>query len=257
LNLPCNQSWMHVYPLAPVWYACCLPVFPLALPFQFATILGNGLIAPIKSMIPILVKDPSKILFCSGFTPQSMQRIDCTPGHVFEINNQAKHAISNCDTAYSWVNIRLDYTQGPGPNRIILDTGERLVQTRCSIDRLKDTKQRPTPFYIVLGAQKAGTTPLYDYINQHPWVVKAQRRETHCLDWRWNETLKTPKSQKSTSLTHLQCSGTFANPAKIMVRAMHTHYGKRDKHRTKNVRLLEPEDHPPQQHAWKKNHRWA
>ncbi len=66
---------------------------------------------------------------------------------------------------------------------------------RHSIDRLKDTKQRSTLFYIVLGAQKAGTTPLYDYINQHPWVVKAQQRETHCLDWRWNETLKTPKSQ--------------------------------------------------------------
>jgi hypothetical protein len=123
-----------------------------------------------------------------------MQRIDCTPGHVFEINNQAKHAVSNCDTDYR-VHIILDYTQGPGPNRIILDAGERLVQTRRSIDRLKDMKQRPTPSYIILGAQKAGTTSLYDYINQHPWVVKARRRETHCLDWRWNDKLMTPKSQ--------------------------------------------------------------
>jgi hypothetical protein len=143
---------------------------------------------------PILVKDPSNVLFRCGPTPTSMQRIDCTPGHVFEINNQAKHAVSNCDSD-SRVHLILDYIQAPGPSRIVLDAGERLVQTRRSIDRLKDMKKRQTPSYIIIGAQKAGTTSLYDYINQHPWVVKARRRETHCLDWRWNENCKTPKTQ--------------------------------------------------------------
>lgn len=143
---------------------------------------------------PILVKNPSRILFRCGPTPDSMQRIDCSPGHVFEINNQGKHAVSNCDSDYR-VNMILDYTDGPGPSRILLEPGENLVQTRRSIDRLKDMKQRPTPSYIILGAQKAGTTSLYDYINQHPWVVQARRRETHCLDWRWNDKLKKPKSQ--------------------------------------------------------------
>ncbi len=142
--------------------------------------------------VPILVNDPSKILFRCGPTPDSMQRIDCQPGHIFEINNQAKHAVSNCDTD-SRVHLILDYMETPGPERILLEPGEELIQTRRSIDRLKDMKERPTPSYIILGAQKAGTTSLYDYINQHPWVIPAKRRETHCLDWRWKEELTTPE----------------------------------------------------------------
>lgn len=142
--------------------------------------------------VPILVNDPSKILFRCGPSPDSMQRIDCQPGHIFEINNQAKHAVSNCDSD-SRVHLILDYMEMPGPERIILEPGEELIQTRRSIDRLKDMKERPTPSYIILGAQKAGTTSLYDYITQHPWVIPAKRRETHCLDWRWKEDLDNPE----------------------------------------------------------------
>jgi Aspartyl/Asparaginyl beta-hydroxylase/Sulfotransferase domain len=165
--------------------------------------------------VPILVDDPDKILFRVGPAPHMMQRIDCTPGHVFEINNQAKHAVSNCDPDHSRVHLILDYvmsssssssqsnnannespaTRSLSPAPIILEPGEKLVQTRRSIDRLKDVRQRPTPSYIILGAQKAGTTSLYDYINQHPWVVRARRRETHCLDWRWNDEIKSPDKQ--------------------------------------------------------------
>jgi len=155
--------------------------------------------------VPILVNDPSKILFRVGPAPHLLQRIDCTPGHVFEINNQAKHAVSNCEVEGSnhhRVHLILDYVVDTTPigtrtpyDPIVLEPGEKLVQTRRSIDRLRDMAQRPTPSYVILGAQKAGTTSLYDYINQHPWVVKARRRETHCLDWRWNEQLKTDKGR--------------------------------------------------------------
>ncbi|CAJ1952366.1 unnamed protein product [Cylindrotheca closterium] len=144
--------------------------------------------------VPILVNDPSKVLFRCGPTVETMQRIDCLPGHMFEINNQAKHAVSNCDSDHR-VHLIVDYIHGPGPKRTLLEAGEKIVQSRRSIDRLKDMDSRPTPSYIILGAQKAGTTSLYDYINQHPWVIKARRRETHCLDWRWNDKLKTTKKQ--------------------------------------------------------------
>jgi hypothetical protein len=50
--------------------------------------------------VPVLVKNPSNILFRSGILPHTIQPINCTPGHVFEINNQAKHAVSNCDDDY-------------------------------------------------------------------------------------------------------------------------------------------------------------
>jgi len=81
--------------------------------------------------------------------------------------------------------------------RIQLDPGERLVQTRRSVDRWKDRGSRPSPSFMILGVQKAGTTSLYDYICQHPLVVKAKRRETHCLDWRWDTKLKTVEEQRA------------------------------------------------------------
>jgi hypothetical protein len=46
------------------------------------------------------------------------------------------------------------------------------------------------------GAQKCGTTSLYEYISQHPLVLKGKRRETHFFDWRWNAQMVTPKAQR-------------------------------------------------------------
>ncbi len=37
---------------------------------------------------------------------------------------------------------------------------------------------------------------MYEYLNQHPLVVKGRRRETHFFDWRWQHNLKSAKSQK-------------------------------------------------------------
>ncbi len=49
------------------------------------------------------------------------------------------------------------------------------------------TKKHNSPAFIVLGAQKCGTTSMYEYICQHPLVVKPKRRETHYFDWRCAE----------------------------------------------------------------------
>lgn len=150
--------------------------------------------------VPVLVKNPSKVLFRCGLTENSLQRIDCQPGHVFEINNQAKHAVSNCDDDHR-VHLILDYVDADSARteqpRIQLNAGEVLVQTRRSMDRLADAGSRPTPSFFILGAQKAGTTSLYEYMCEHPLVVKARRRETHCLDWRWNDKLDTLENQRA------------------------------------------------------------
>lgn len=137
--------------------------------------------------VPILVSDPAKVVFTCGLNPSAMERVDCTPGHVFEMNNQAKHAVSNCGTDHR-VHLILDYVAEEFviQRRVLLDPGERLIQTRRSIDRLVEKGRRPTPSYLILGVQKAGTTSLYEYMVQHPLIVRAKRRETHCLDWRWN-----------------------------------------------------------------------
>lgn len=148
--------------------------------------------------VPVLVQNPDRVVFQCGVALDSLQRIPCAPGHVFEINNQAKHAVSNCDTDHR-VHLILDYVDADFPllPRILLRPGEKLLQTRRSIDRLENRGSRPTPSFLILGAQKAGTTSLYEYIVQHPLVVPARRRETHCLDWRWNDKLKSVKAQRA------------------------------------------------------------
>lgn len=38
------------------------------------------------------------------------------------------------------------------------------------------------PNYLIIGAQKSGTTSLYAYLNQHPQVVPAEKKEVHFFD---------------------------------------------------------------------------
>ena len=161
--------------------------------------------------VPIIVPDPTKVLFRCGPTEQSMERVDCTPGHVFEMNNQAKHAVTNGHETRFRVHLILDYvdpaffamrkTQKCEVRRVNLTPGEVVTQTRRSIDRASEAGSRPQPSFLILGAQKAGTTSLYEYLNQHPWVVKPKRRETHCLDWRWDDSLQCTEDRRKHCLS--------------------------------------------------------
>lgn len=38
------------------------------------------------------------------------------------------------------------------------------------------------PDFIIIGAQKSGTTALYEYISQHPGIITASRKEVHFFD---------------------------------------------------------------------------
>lgn len=44
---------------------------------------------------------------------------------------------------------------------------------------------RPAPDFLVIGAQKSGTTTIYDYLLQHPDVRSALRKEVHYFDRAW------------------------------------------------------------------------
>jgi Sulfotransferase domain len=43
-------------------------------------------------------------------------------------------------------------------------------------------RTRARPDFIIIGAQKAGTTSLYNYIAQHPQVLPAEKKEIHYFD---------------------------------------------------------------------------
>jgi Aspartyl/Asparaginyl beta-hydroxylase len=159
--------------------------------------------------VPILVHNTDRILFRCGKTPTTLQTISCHPGHVFEINNQMYHTVSNCDTDYR-VHLILDYlddayvqqqeeeetnrTPEPpslllSPQRHLLQRGEMIYQTRRSIDRMVQFGTRKTPTFMILGSQKAGTTYLFECIMAHPLAIKPKqnRRETHSLDWNYKD----------------------------------------------------------------------
>jgi hypothetical protein len=60
--------------------------------------------------------------------------------------------------------------------------GDELAQARI--------KKVFAPNWVVIGAQKCGTTSLYDYLSQHPLAMKGQRREPHFFDWAWDAAFK-------------------------------------------------------------------
>ncbi|GMH56266.1 hypothetical protein TL16_g02095 [Triparma laevis f. inornata] len=139
--------------------------------------------------VPIIT-NPEVLFLCGGSHPTHMKRVSATEGRIFEMNNQSKHAVSNCSGLHR-VHLILDYVESHTPKRIIpLNPGETILQTRRSIDLKSDYDKTPCPKYLIIGAQKAGTTSMYEYICQHPWGVKGRRRETHFFDWRWVEGFK-------------------------------------------------------------------
>lgn len=50
------------------------------------------------------------------------------------------------------------------------------------LSRLPSARWRALPDFILIGAQKSGTTALYDYLSQHPALLPALKKETHFFD---------------------------------------------------------------------------
>ena len=129
--------------------------------------------------IPIIT-NTGKVLFQCGPNVDNMKRISADEGRVFEMNNQAKHFVANHWEEYR-VHVILDYVEKDNAyslprRRLKLEAGEEVIQTRRSIDRKSEFGSTKTPSFIVIGAQKAGTTSVYEYLNRHPLVVSGKRR---------------------------------------------------------------------------------
>lgn len=147
--------------------------------------------------------------FRVGPTRDNMQKYLFDEGRIVELNNQAMHSVDNKTSAVYRVHLIFDYVDAfPITRRYQLEPGERLLQTRRSIDLASevqaaaaaaaqlttaskgaDASREKHPAFIIIGAQKCGTTSLYEYICQHPLVLKGKRRETHYFDWRFNHSI--------------------------------------------------------------------
>lgn len=56
--------------------------------------------------------------------------------------------------------------------------------------RLLIAEQRAMPDFIIIGAQKAGTTSFYRYLMQHPQVMEAAGKEVHFFDYRFRRGVR-------------------------------------------------------------------
>ena len=55
--------------------------------------------------------------------------------------------------------------------------------------RLATSRLRTTPDFIIVGAQRCGTTSLYRYLIGHPSVVPASKKEVHFFDFNYEKGL--------------------------------------------------------------------
>ena len=151
-----------------------------------------------------IITDPS-VDFFVGENETSIQKYDFSEGRIVELNNQAKHAVTN-----NWnqgrVHLIFDYVDEAFPLiRYTLNKGEAVHQTRRSIDLERHRGTRSSPSFIIIGAQKCGTTSLYEYLMAHPLCAKGAQRETHYFDWRWGG--RTEEDKKALALKEEDTKG--------------------------------------------------
>uniref|UniRef100_A0A7S1XSD5 Aspartyl/asparaginy/proline hydroxylase domain-containing protein n=1 Tax=Phaeomonas parva TaxID=124430 RepID=A0A7S1XSD5_9STRA len=144
------------------------------------------------------VKTNGGVVFRVGPREDALTRWGLAPGKVVELNNQAKHFVTNFGDEFR-THLIFDYVDEAAPAElrfprmpeVRLEVGDELRQTRRSIDLRREAGTGPSaPHFLIIGAQKAGTTSMYEYLAQHPMVIRGRRRETHFLDWRWREELE-------------------------------------------------------------------
>ena len=65
-----------------------------------------------------------------------------------------------------------------------------IYNTIDNIFRSSTKNKRALPDFIIVGAQKAGTTSLYYYLLQHPQILGAQKKEIHFFDYNYSKELE-------------------------------------------------------------------
>ncbi len=77
----------------------------------------------------------------------------------------------------------------PGPLRSLYDGSplQRLVSDARWRGRLATSAARALPSFVILGAQKCGTTALFNYLEQHPRVGRSWRKEVDFFSERYGE----------------------------------------------------------------------
>jgi hypothetical protein len=125
--------------------------------------------------------------FLVGPNDQSMQSYDVSEGRIIELNNQAKHAVTN-NLSFYRVHLIFDYVEDFPITRYTLQPGQILHQTRRSIDfdpndpnldpSFLDAQQpQPFPSFIILGTPPASLPSVpylpftHSFLSSHAFQV--------------------------------------------------------------------------------------
>ncbi len=66
------------------------------------------------------------------------------------------------------------------------DTSHKSINQPVTRFRVATGPLRVLPDYVIIGAQKCGTSSLYRYLNEHPSVAPAAGKEVHYFDWHFH-----------------------------------------------------------------------
>jgi len=220
LDLPYSQmpEWKQF--LTPIYEACGIPESRVVRALLAS--MPPGVNIPVHHdtgywvkrthrMHVAIITDSENVCFYVGHKdeegPAGIQKYVFDEGRLVELNNQAKHAVTN-EWNQHRVHFIFDYVDEGYPlQRYSCAPGEAVFQTRRSIDLARHAGARPAPSFMVIGAQKCGTTSMYEFICGHPLVSRGVRRETHYFDWRWNSSI-----EETDDAGHLDSYMKFFNP---------------------------------------------
>lgn len=101
---------------------------------------------------------------------------------------------------------------------------------------------RRLPDFVILGAQRAGSTSLYRYLEQHPCVIPAVRKEIHFFDWNYDKGLAWYRAHFPTRFARIArniegCSQVLTGEASPYY-ITHPHAAARMRRVLPNVRLM-------------------
>jgi hypothetical protein len=126
-------------------------------------------------------------------------------------------------------------TTAPTVRRQLLTLRDRLLDLRA---RYRQSRQRPgaLPHFLIIGAQKAGTTFLYDELVKHPQILGAMTKEVHFFDSNYHKGTAWYRSFFPTpaTLAARQAITGEASPSYLV----HPHAARRVQALTPNVKLI-------------------
>src|SRR6266853_440579 len=86
-------------------------------------------------------------------------------------------------------------TQSQSAKNLIVASTEKAYFMRVNLWRRPIAGQRKLPDFLIIGAQRSGTSTLYQHLARHPSVKRAARKEVHSFDTYYDRGLDWYRAQ--------------------------------------------------------------